>query len=485
MTRTVPPRARALLLFALVLALAGSSLARNHQLGSLAGVVDEYFNLGARLRVVGTLGLGPAEPSALRPPGYPAFIAVVLWALVGDPARMSLATYMARGEQAVFFVQVLMLAATAACLYLWLRTRVPDGTAWVAALAFGANPYSITLAGLLHYDVLHWLLLIVACWATDSALRRERPIPWLLGAGVLWGAANLVRPVTQLLPLFLFLGLWWGRRMAAKAALRAAASVALGLVLALLPWTVRNYGVTGRLVAVADNPWSALWGQSAHPMAAQPNRYAWFDLYLTGYMTIFTRVTGLPAYDYEAQNRRGTELEAAYREEALRNLRERPFVYAGNVARTFASFNLETSSVLLSAYQRLQADGRAGVRPRARQAWFIRGDPQALPMTRLSFAFVAWSALVTVLALVGLVAGLRARDLLVAVTASVHFCIAVTHALLYMHMLHYYAKLPMLLAWTAFALGAVAGRWPRAALALQIALAGGAVGLGALMVGAG
>jgi 4-amino-4-deoxy-L-arabinose transferase-like glycosyltransferase len=469
-------------LLALVLALAGASVARNHQLGVLAGIADEYFNLGARLRVTGTLGLGPAEPSALRPPGYPAFIAVVLWALVGRPSQMSLATFQSRGEQAVYLAQAILLGLTATCLYLWLRTRLQDRAAWIAALVLGTNPYSIALVGLLHYDVLHWLLLVLAAWATDSALRSARPGAWLLGAGALWGVANLVRPVTQLLPFFLFVALWWVRRQPVKEALRAAASLFLGMALALLPWAARNYGLTGRLVAVADNPWATLWGQTAHPQAAQPNRYAWFDLYQTGFMTVFTRVTGLPAYDYATQNRRNAEVEDAFRAEALRNLRERPLVYAGNAARAFASFSLETNSVLLSAYQRLQADGRTGRAPTVSQSWFRRGDPQALSTSALGAGFVALSALVTALAALGLVQGLRAGDLLVTVTAAVLACIGLTQALVFLHMLHYYAKLPILLVWSAVALDAIAGRWPRAAVGLQAALAGASVALGGWMV---
>lgn len=474
-------RLRALLLFAAVLGLAVASVLRNPQLGVLAGVADEYFNLGARLRVTGTLGIGPNEPSALRPPGYPAFVAAVLWAFVDPPARMPLAAYLAQGEQAVYLAQAVLLSLASTALYLWLRTRLQDAASWAAGLALGMNPFSVALVGLLHYDLLHWLLLVLACWATDEALRSGR-LPALTGAGVVWGLANLVRPVTQLLPVFVFLALWIVCRRPARQALGSSAALGLGLALALMPWTIRNHAVTGRLVAGADNPWATLWGQTAWHQPAQPNRYAWFELYKAGFMPVFTRATGLPAYDYAAHNRRIREVEQVFREESLRNVRGRPLVYAGNVARAFASFCLETNSVLLGAYGRLRADARAGRAPEVRQAWFHRGDPEALPMTPLAASYAAWFALVTAAGAMGLGLGLRSRDTLAASTASVFVCVGITHSLVFLHLLHYYTKTPLVLGWTAVALSRLAVSRPRLAASLGALVAGTAAVLGVLLV---
>jgi len=58
-----------------------------------------------------------------------------------------------------------LLAATAALLFAWLRRRVGNTLAFAAALLYGLNPYSLVLPGLLHYDVLHLFLLVAGCAA--------------------------------------------------------------------------------------------------------------------------------------------------------------------------------------------------------------------------------------------------------------------------------------------------------------------------------
>lgn len=473
---------RASLLFALVFALGAASVARHPQLGSLAGLTDEYFALGAKLRINGTLGVAADEPSALRPPGYPAFVAALLWALVDDPARLPAPLFLARGRGAVYAAQSVALALAASALYLWLATRLRDGVAWCAAAALGASPLAIVVVGLLHYDVAHWLLMVLACWATDAALRRSGPADVALaGAGVLWGLSNLVRPVTQLLPVFLLAGLLLVARRRLRDSLRACAMLTLGLVLSLVPWTLRNYRLTGRIVPVADNPWSAVWAQSARVLVPDATRYVWFDLYTHDLMPLFTRVTGAPAWDYTLQTRLNSEIEAEFKRVALRQLAERPGVFVENVARTFWSYNVDVSSVLLTAYQRTApAAGRTTVQPS--QSWFLRGDPAGLVPSPLARAFTAFHAVLSLLALAGLVLGVRARDPMVAVVASVYFCVGVTHALLALHILHYYVKLPLLLAAAGFALDRLGAVRPRLAVGAAAALVAVPAGLTAWML---
>ena len=59
------------------------------------------------------LGLERDEPSPLRPPGYPAFVAAVLWALVDSPARLEANEFQARGRRAVALCQAVLLAMAA------------------------------------------------------------------------------------------------------------------------------------------------------------------------------------------------------------------------------------------------------------------------------------------------------------------------------------------------------------------------------------
>jgi hypothetical protein len=461
MLRPTDPGARravgASLLFVAVFGVAVFSAARPGQLGSLGGITDEYFALGAKLRVNGTLGLERNEPSALRPPGYPAFVAAVLWAFVDPPARLDASEFRARGRRAVSVCQAALLAIAASALFLWLSARLHLLAAATAAALLGLSPGSIVLTGLSHYDVLHWLLLVLSSWATDEALRSRRPFAGLVGAGVLWGLSNLVRPVTLLLPAFLLVGCWLWQRAPLRAAAGRALGLGLGMALALAPWTARNRALTGRLVPVADNGWATLWGQTVKPLRPDPSRYVWFELFEHDLLPVFARVTGSPRYDYVLANRRNAELEAEFRKEALRNLRERPAVYAGNALAVFWSFNADVAAVLLTAYRQVQAPdpGFRGAQGRTPpQDWFRPDRETPLASSRLASTFSAFTRVISLLAAAGVWVGATRRSPTVLVAVVAYACAASTHALVFMHFLHYYVKWPFVLAGLAFLLDA-------------------------------
>jgi hypothetical protein len=423
----------------------------------LAGLTDEYFTLGAKLRVNHTLGPGPDDPSALRPPGYPLFIAGVLQAFVGDPRDLSASEFAERGMFAVGLAQCALLGATAAALFLWIGLHTREGVALAVALAFGLNPYSIVLAGLLHYDVLHWCSLVLACWALDRARAAEEPGRAALLAGIVWGASNLVRPVTLGLP-FLWAPMLLAVRTPPRRLTRLLVGLMAGLVLSLAPWTVRNERVTGRIVPVADNLWATLWGQTFKPIVPKPNRYVWFELYRDGLVPVFQSVTGLPAYDYVAHVRNNTRLEAAFKEEALRHLRSRPRVYLTNAARDLVSLGASINSSLLAVYQRIQRPpyGGGGYTVTIPQSWFLEGaDPEV--RSPLSACFAAWMGALTVLAVWGAVRAIRLRDAFWTVPAATYLAASVTHAAIFTHMMHYYLKVPFVFAFVAYGLGAVRG----------------------------
>jgi hypothetical protein len=130
------------------------------QLGGMGGLVDEWYILGINILNHGTLGIG-GEPTVLRAPGYPLFVAVALrflggFAVIGDYESVT------AGQGSVYWAQALCLAAAATILCVWLQRFLCPRYAFLAALSFGVNPYSLLLVGLLRYDVLLWMV-ICAC----------------------------------------------------------------------------------------------------------------------------------------------------------------------------------------------------------------------------------------------------------------------------------------------------------------------------------
>jgi hypothetical protein len=450
----------AVVVFVLCAGLGVGSVLTRPQLGTMGGVTDEYFALGAKLWVNGTLGPSAGQPSALRAPGYPALVAALLHLTLGDPASVDVAHMTVRGHLAVGLVQAIVLAGAAVLLFLWLSARVDAIIAASLAVVFGAGPYSLVAVGTLHYGLVHMAFMVAGCWLLDRALAVPSPARLAL-AGAVWGLAGLVRPVTLLLPAFVLLALLWQRVPPLQAARRTAL---LGAAMAsvLLPWTVRNYHVTHRLVPVTDNNWVTLWGQTVRPLDRDPNRYVWFDLYTADLMPVMARVTGSTGFDYEQYVERLGEIEDVFRAEALANLKRQPLVYASNVVHTAASLLTEPTPILLSAFRQVKLDAASLQGPHGTvlvpQTWFQRGAPQpTLPPLMLLLSNLAVLVLLG-LAGAGAVVALRRPDPPGLALLTVGGCVLATHALVFMHLMHYYVRWPIASALAALALQALAER---------------------------
>jgi hypothetical protein len=450
------------------------------QLGYLGGATDEYFPLGAKLRINRTLGPAAGEPSTLRPPGYPAFVAAILLVAVPAPARLSADAFRRQGQVAVMLAQGLLLALASAIVVGALAASGFDlWVATAAGLALGLNPFSLLSVGLLHYGLVHLVLLVLAIVVTERAVAEEPSLARPLVAGALWGLAALVRPVTLPIPAFLLLCLLRRRDATARRHLRTCVLVGVGMVAAVAPWTARNFRVTGRLVTVNENAWTTIWAQTAMRLPRDPNRYVWFDVYQGPFRQVFQEATGLPVYDYLAHTRQIARVEETFRRDALRRLRADPGLYARNVAGTLTSLVVGEPMILIAASRAIQAQGAETPPPgvgSVPQSWLLAGQPQpAVP------ALLASAVRVLMMALEG--AALAGAGLWVwrprrwgAVVLAAFLCVIAAHALVFAHLMHYYLKLPFLALFTAEALDRAAAQgegWRRAARAAAALLAAG------------
>lgn len=403
----------------------------------MGALTDEWYYLGANLNVTGTLGLGE-RPIVLRPPGYPFFIAATLRLFTGTPRRLTEA-YMDRAVQAVYLGQSSLLALSAPLLYLWLSRFLRSGVAFAAALLFALNPYCIVLTGLLHSDVLHMFLLIAGCLVLHHALDRPTlESRRLFAAGLVWGLVTLVRPVTLVFPGFVLATLLVTTGFAVRRAVRGTAVFSLGLCLAIAPWTARNYAVTGRFILVNVQAWAALWGSTERVLGIHPNHYNWYQLG-SGITSVFSRVTGEREYSYPTYVRFNLELEEAFKQEALQNLREKPGVYLRNVLDRLAAFNLLINSVLLKVFQYIQRPGA-----QVQSAWFEVGNPQDFHPSTVSTAFSLFMGVLTTLAAGGAWMAFSRKLTAALVPGLVYLCFCLAHSLVFMDLLYYYLKVPFI-----------------------------------------
>lgn len=182
----------------------------------------------------------PTGPTAWMPPVFPFLLAGLLWLCNGHiDAVMTV----------VVFVQALVLAGTGLLVLALTRQTAGRMATALAGIVFSA---ALVCDYHLHFQFTHdcWLILLTMdillgglCWARPLASS---------GAAAAWGAfggmAALINPV---------IGFVWGV-MTAWLAYRQRAWTRLALAGALagcmlVPWTVRNYEVFGRLVPVKSN----------------------------------------------------------------------------------------------------------------------------------------------------------------------------------------------------------------------------------------
>jgi 4-amino-4-deoxy-L-arabinose transferase-like glycosyltransferase len=258
------------------------------------------------------LGCDLPTPVDIRMPGYPGFLAVVS-ILFG---RGDLPPMLA---QAGVDILTCLLAAVAAAwiVPLQLRNRVFLAALWLATLC----PFIANYAGVPLTEVLatFWTAAAIAAFARAFAggapytwQVRQRTFhldPWAAG-GFAVGIGTLVRPETPLLLVTLAIVLiWrWRRPRDWKRLLRVGLLTGAGLILPLLPWTIRNaitlhefqplaprYAqLPSEYVAVGFSQWTGTW----------LDRYR--DIYLTSWKLGDEKliIADVPAKAFDSEDER-------------------------------------------------------------------------------------------------------------------------------------------------------------------------------------
>ncbi|MCX7049731.1 MAG: glycosyltransferase family 39 protein [Candidatus Sumerlaeota bacterium] len=209
--------------------------------GSFSDSWNAYFPLGMNLRNHGVYSMNSAPPYVpcfVVAPGYPFF----LWLLF---------TFHIEEMNLVRVVQGCVDAFSAVFVFLgaWFLFRRRSG-AFLAGLMIALSPYNIHYARALLTDWQASFLMSVALCFYLAGCARGR-FRWLALSGATAALAILTRPVFMLYPfvmaallMFALEGPWRGRLVRAAGFL-----VMIGCV--IVPWTFRNYLVTGGLVPVS------------------------------------------------------------------------------------------------------------------------------------------------------------------------------------------------------------------------------------------
>jgi 4-amino-4-deoxy-L-arabinose transferase-like glycosyltransferase len=205
------------------------------------GDSESYWTLGRSIAFGQSYRYGDAR--IFRTPGYPVLLAPVFLLAGGEPSVM-----WARTESALF-------GALSVVGVWWLGRRLFDAragmvAAWIAAVYPGAIAIStlvLSEAAFCPLMLVH-LILWTAAWRAGSA---RRTAAFSAAAGLVAGAATLVRPSWLLFtPFAVAVGLLAGKPK--RRHLGIGATMLAGLVVAMMPWWIRNARATGLNMGVWD-----------------------------------------------------------------------------------------------------------------------------------------------------------------------------------------------------------------------------------------
>lgn len=214
-----------------------------------------YGKIARNLDEGGGFTAGPTatQPSSNYSPGLPLLVAG-LYKLSGGPHER-------------FARLVLALVGTLSVLFAYLIGRRLSGPAagLIGAGAIAIYPAFLEYQGMLMGEPLAATLLSGAVLSTLWAIDRERQAGWLV-PGMLLGATALVRPeylaVAFLLSLLVLVTKRW----------KQAVALLVGVVLVVVPWTIRNAIALDRLVPVSTGGGQVLFAGTYLPSDGDPQR---------------------------------------------------------------------------------------------------------------------------------------------------------------------------------------------------------------------
>jgi 4-amino-4-deoxy-L-arabinose transferase-like glycosyltransferase len=171
----------------------------------------------------------PRTPGIFRTPGYPALLALV-YSLFGH------------SRQAVYVVQAVLDSGSAVLIGIIALRVTTRRIAILASVLYALYPYAAFFCGTLHQDILlTFATLVVLLLVVEVSRTGGGAGAWAI-VGVATGLTALVKPNFMLFTAVPALVIWFAVPRARRPAI-ATVALALGVLLAVTPWVVRNYVV--------------------------------------------------------------------------------------------------------------------------------------------------------------------------------------------------------------------------------------------------
>ena len=295
---------------------------------------QEYIRIAESVRTDGAYAYN-GEPTRVRPPLYPLFLAAIQGAAGHNYLRYAQA------------LQALFITMAVAVFYFIVRRVHGPRAGLVAAVVLGLFvPFAVRSA-LVMSEALFMLLLLLFLFWTLKALEEGRRRDYVL-AGLAVGLAALARPAPILLPLVLVPLLLQFTRHSGAGRERL---VSIGLFVAafgvvLAPWGIRNAVTLGEFTVLPSSGGVNLWAASHQDWREFVDQHMAYALQLPE----FHAIVGDDYYiDSEANER--------FRKVGLENIKADPFGWFGRNAAKLAFVAYEKLPPGAAARHGGQGDG--------------------------------------------------------------------------------------------------------------------------------
>jgi 4-amino-4-deoxy-L-arabinose transferase-like glycosyltransferase len=208
--------------------LQGETIARGH------GYVNPLVDIENVTRRAKHEPLKAASPASFYPPGYSVFAAGVIWLVwhtpIPDPDLV----------RAIGYVQAILGTLTVLLAFEIARKVFDSRVAIVTAAIVALYPNFVTTTATLQLETFFIFLTLATFIVLLPVATRERPrLRRLVAGGAMVGIVALVRPTIALL-LVALLAVRMFARLPRRETLRSLGIVALVMVAAVAPWTIRN-----------------------------------------------------------------------------------------------------------------------------------------------------------------------------------------------------------------------------------------------------
>lgn len=214
-----------------------------------------FYDAAARnLLATGVYSYVPGEATTGMPPGQSYFLAL-LYAGGGDPIAFAKLAHVA------------LLSLVAVLAYFTGREMIGASVGFWAGVLTAVDPALVYLSGTFLSDGLFIFLMMIGIYLLVRSASDHNSV-WWISAGICFGLAGLTRNQGWLFSIALWLGalVTMGRLLST----RGATIVLIATVVAVAPWTWRNYQVTGQFIPVSSEGGLTLWASNNPEFVFRP-----------------------------------------------------------------------------------------------------------------------------------------------------------------------------------------------------------------------